>query len=114
MAIHILYDMNTGCCFYDSSTMVAFGPVFQDDERALAFDAWCRQKGIKDLRMEVQRLIQLKDEFDQLVEQRNLRDSFTDMIHPSYDWKNYKRPDDTLASVVSRIPWKTAKQIDKS
>lgn len=105
MGIHILNDLNNGCCFYDSSTMVAFGPVFRDAEHALAFDAWCRNKGVRDLRIEVQRLIQLKDEFDKVVEERKLQDHLADMPDKTYDWENYSR-NDTLASLVSRMPWK--------
>jgi len=37
MGVRILNDIDTGACLYESTSMKAFGPVFEDSEDAEAF-----------------------------------------------------------------------------
>lgn len=45
MGCRILVDKNTGeTCFYCSTTMVAFGPVMDSEEKALGFLKWMKDE----------------------------------------------------------------------
>lgn len=40
MGVRILNDEDTGACLYDSVTMTAFGPIFDDRDQAEEFLSW--------------------------------------------------------------------------